>query len=256
MKEYTVSELARLSGVTVRTLHHYDAQGLLTPRAKGMNGYRYYGPEELRRLQHILFHREVGIALKDIGVLLDQPDVAKAALLREHRVEMAKRADQTALLIETLDRRIAELEGNRKMEDRELYKGISAEKQTEYEAWLIDRLGEGAVDDISDSRAAFASLDKAGQDAVMKELAEVETALAQAMLRGIDPVSNALDIPLNRHRAWVAYMWAKPCEADAYAGLADMYLAHPDFEKRYEAIASGFTEYLTSAMKAYAKRIG
>ena len=58
MKAYTVKELARLSGVTVRTLHHYDEIGLLKPALVGENRYRYYGREELLRLQDILFHRE------------------------------------------------------------------------------------------------------------------------------------------------------------------------------------------------------
>ncbi len=256
MTEYTVSELARMAGITVRTLHHYDALGLLKPRGVGLNGYRYYGPDEARQLQQILLHREVGIALRDIAALLDRPDSEKAALLRQHRVEMERRADQTADLIQTLDRRIAELEGKEKMTDSELYKGISPEKQSEYEAWLVDHLGDWMAEDITRSRAAFARLDATGQAAVMTELEEVETALTEAMKRGVPADDPVLDMPLNRHRAWVAYMWAKPCEAEAYAGLADLYLSHPDFENRYEAIASGFTAFLTDAMKAYATRIG
>ena len=255
MTEYTVSELAKMAGLTVRTLHHYHALDLLKPRGVGVNGYRYYGPDEARRLQQILLHREVGIALKDIGALLDKPNVEKAELLRQHRTEMERRADQTAELIQTLDRRIAELEGKDTMADSELYKGIPPEKQSEYEAWLINHLGDWVKEDITHSRAAFAKLDEAGQAAVMKELEEVEAALAEAMKRGVAPNDPVLDMALNRHRAWVAYMWAKPCPAEAYGGLADLYLAHPDFEKRYEAIASGFTEFLTDAMKAYAARI-
>src|ERR1700722_14720372 len=71
MKELTVKQLAAISGVTVRTLHHYDELGLLTPAAVGANGYRYYGREELLRLQRILFHRELGVPLGSIAALLD-----------------------------------------------------------------------------------------------------------------------------------------------------------------------------------------
>jgi DNA-binding transcriptional MerR regulator len=60
MSRYTVKQLARLSGVSVRTLHHYDEIGLLRPAFVGENRYRYYGREELLRLQDILFHRELG----------------------------------------------------------------------------------------------------------------------------------------------------------------------------------------------------
>lgn len=255
MEQYTISELAKLSGVTIRTLHYYDELGLLKPRTTGMNGYRYYGDNELRRLQHILFHREVGIALKSINALLDKPDDAKALLLRDHRKVMEERANQTAELIETLGRRIAELEGNSTMNNTALYKGLSPEKQTEYEEWLREHLGTDIEQDVNRSRAAFAKLDEAGQAATLKELEEIETALAEAMSRGIDPADTSLDMPLNRHRAWIAYMWAKPCSPEAYTGLANTYLAHPDFKKRYETIAEGFTEYITTAMKEYAERV-
>ncbi|MBA9023766.1 hypothetical protein HNQ97_005798 [Aminobacter ciceronei] len=61
MTAYAVSELARLAGVTVRTLHHYHDIGLLTPVLVGANGYRSYGEEQLLRLQQVLIHRELGI---------------------------------------------------------------------------------------------------------------------------------------------------------------------------------------------------
>ena len=70
MGTYTVKQLARLSGVSVRTLHHYDEIGLLGPAFVGENRYRYYGREELLRLQDILFHRELGVPLQEIRRLL------------------------------------------------------------------------------------------------------------------------------------------------------------------------------------------
>ena len=72
LRTYTVSQLARLSGTSVRTLHHYDEIGLLKPASVGDNGYRYYGREEMLRLQQILLHREFGLALGEIGTLLDR----------------------------------------------------------------------------------------------------------------------------------------------------------------------------------------
>ena len=79
MSGYTVKQVAKLSGVSVRTLHHYDEIGLLEPAAVGGNGYRYYGREELLRLQQILFHRELGIPLDQIGRLLDAPGFDRIA---------------------------------------------------------------------------------------------------------------------------------------------------------------------------------
>lgn len=67
MKTLTVTEVARVSGVSVRTLHHYDQIGLLKPAFTGQNRYRHYGQDELLRLQQILLHRELGIPLGEIG---------------------------------------------------------------------------------------------------------------------------------------------------------------------------------------------
>jgi DNA-binding transcriptional MerR regulator len=86
MKEITVKQLAAISGVTVRTLHHYDEIGLLKPAHIGANGYRYYGRAEMLRLQRILFHRELGVPLGDIAGLLELEGADQVGvLLRQPR---------------------------------------------------------------------------------------------------------------------------------------------------------------------------
>jgi hypothetical protein len=89
-----------------------------------------------------------------------------------------------------------------------------------------------------------------------KELREMEQALAEALRNGIDPGSDAVDLLIARHRAWVASMWGRPCSPKSYAGLADLYLEHPDFVSRYERIEKQFTQYLTSAMRLHARKRG
>ncbi|HSQ96745.1 MAG TPA: MerR family transcriptional regulator [Croceibacterium sp.] len=91
MVTYTVKQLARLSGVSARTLHQYDEIGLLKPAFTGENRYRYYGREELLRLQDILFHRELGVPLADIARLLEAKDRDRLAILAEHRAILAER---------------------------------------------------------------------------------------------------------------------------------------------------------------------
>ena len=72
--KYSVKQLARLAGVSVRTLHVYDEMELLVPRDRSDAGYRYYGEAELLRLQQILFYKELDFPLKQIGEILDDPD--------------------------------------------------------------------------------------------------------------------------------------------------------------------------------------
>lgn len=140
------------------------------------------------------------------------------------------------------------------MKDAELYKGISPQKQAEYEAWLIDTYGGDMQERIADSRSRFESLTPAEQEKLQGELRELEEGLAEGMRRGVPPQALALDPLLVRHNAWVAFMWHRPCPPEAYAGLADLYLSHPDFIARYESIETGFAVYLAAAMKAWSKR--
>jgi DNA-binding transcriptional MerR regulator len=84
-EEYSVGQLARVAGVSVRTLHHYDDSGLLKPAHVGANGYRLYCRAELVRLQEIMFYRDVGLSLDEVGRLLDGPANAVERLIRHRR---------------------------------------------------------------------------------------------------------------------------------------------------------------------------
>lgn len=256
MKELTVKQLAAISGVTVRTLHHYDEIGLLRPASVGPNGYRFYGHEQLLRLQRILFHRELGVPLGAIAELLDLEGGNQVAVLLRHRGKLQAERERYQLLIQTIDRTIAQMKGETHMANADLYQGFSPEKQAGYEAWLIERYGEPMRAGLERSGKAYAGMTAAERDELGLEYGAVEQALAGAMRSGSDPASDAVDALIGRHRAWVSAMWGRPCPADRYAGLADLYLAHPDFVARYEGMAQGFADYLTRAMKLHAQRRG
>jgi DNA-binding transcriptional MerR regulator len=82
---YRVGEFAALTGVSVRTLHHYDAIGLLRPSAHSESGYRLYSERDLLALQQVLTLRYLGLPLKQIGKLLRQPEFSLLASLRIQR---------------------------------------------------------------------------------------------------------------------------------------------------------------------------
>src|SRR5262245_17201851 len=95
----TVKQVAKISGVSVRALHHYDQVGLLKPALIGENRYRYYGREELLRLQQILIHRELGIPLTEIRAILDDPRFDRRKALREQRARLLAEAERYAELV-------------------------------------------------------------------------------------------------------------------------------------------------------------
>ncbi len=149
---YTVTKLAKLSGISVRTLHWYDEIGLLKPAYYGSNGYRYYEEEQLLILQQILFFRELGFELKQIQRILRRSDFDKIAALSSHRQVLRKNVEKTRKLIETIDKTIEHLKGTKKMNEKEMFSGFSKEKQAEYEQQIIDRFGEQGKAAIEESK--------------------------------------------------------------------------------------------------------
>jgi DNA-binding transcriptional MerR regulator len=254
MSTYTVKQLARLSGVSVRTLHHYDEIGLLKPAFLGENRYRYYGREELLRLQDILFHRELGVPLQEIGKLLATDGRDRVAILSRHRELLAERINSSRQLLLTIDRTIAELNGAGTMKDKDFYHGFAPEKQAEYEEWLVENYGDSARQGIEDSKAHWAERTPEDMKAAFEAGAAAEAELAEQFVAGIDANSTELDAMFDRHRAWVSQMWGRECARSGYAGMADMYLAHPDFRTHFDKRGEGFLDWLTTAMKAYAAR--
>jgi DNA-binding transcriptional MerR regulator len=249
MRDLTVKQLARASGVSVRTLHHYDEIGLLKPAYVGANGYRYYGRGEMLRLQQILFYREFGIPLKDVAALLDRPREEQIALLSEQRDLIAAEAKRKREIVRTIDRAIAEYKGERAMKNSELYQGLRPEKQREHEAWLVGRYGARMQAEIERTKAHLGGAPAADR---MQELHDVEQALAERMREGAAPAAAEVRPLVERHRAWVASMWGRECTPEAHAGLAGLYEAHPEFRQRYETIARGFTGWLAAAIRAAA----
>lgn len=121
----TVKQVARMSGVSVRTLHFYDETGLLKPAYLGANGYRFYEEPQLLTLQQILFYRELGFELKQIQRILGRRDFEIVAALRSHRKVLQKNLAQTRRLIETIDKTIQHLKGTKKMKSQEMFAGFS-----------------------------------------------------------------------------------------------------------------------------------
>lgn len=246
IEEYTVGQLARAARISVRTLHHYDAIGLLKPAHIGANGYRLYARAEAERLQEILFYRATGMDLSQIGALLDG-EGDRIARLTAHRARLAAEADALDQMIATLDRTIADIKGARTMALEDLYTPFPAETQADHEAWLIDTYGPGMAAEIARAKARLDAAPE-GMDAHLQTLREIEGALVEAYRSGLADPGDLLD----RHRAWVAEMWGRDCPPEAYAGLAQLYRSHPDFVARYEALADGFSVWLPDVMEAYA----
>jgi len=99
MEQWRVGEVARRTGISVRTLHHYESLGLLTPKARTESGHRLYSPEDLGRLQQIRSLQQLGFALAQIREALLSPNFSPLQVVRLHREQLAARVRQQQQLV-------------------------------------------------------------------------------------------------------------------------------------------------------------
>lgn len=251
-REYGVSRLARLAGVSVRTLHHYHAIGLLVPAHQGANGYRTYGQAERLRLQEILFLKAFGFGLDAIGRMLDAPGGTLARLQEQRAVLQAEQARRGALLA-MLDAAIADMSTGAFTMTDDLYQPPPAALQAEYEGWLEERLGAGAGARIAEGKAAIAGA-PGGPAALMEAMRQAESGLVAAFAAG--RAAGEASAAFEAHRAVIGRFWGRDCTPGAYAGLADIYESHPDFISRFERLAPGFARWLIAGMRGHATSPG
>lgn len=248
---YTVNKLAKLSGISARTLHFYDEIGLLKPAYYGENNYRYYEEEQLLILQQILFYRELGFPLEEIQRIVNSDSFDKIEALQSHKHTLEKGLDRTQSLIKTIDKTISHLRGETTMRDIEMYDGFDPKKQQEYEKYLVER-GTITQKDIDDSWANVKGWEKADWERTNKESEEVNKAIASAIDAGLTPGSSEVQALIRRHHAWVKNFWTP--NQESYVGLGEMYLDHTDFRSFYNAYHPKMVVYLVEAMKIFAKR--
>lgn len=120
--EYTVNELAQLSGVSGRTLRYYDSIDLLKPARIARNGYRIYGQEQVDRLQQILFYRALEVPLEEIKQMLDDRHFDRYTALQQHLQVLTEKKTRLEGLIATIEKTIRAMEGEYPMKERKSLK--------------------------------------------------------------------------------------------------------------------------------------
>ena len=143
---YLIKQVSEISGVSVRTLHHYDEIGLLSPK-KQENGYRYYTGEELSQLQTILYYKYLGFSLKEIKSLMKQDEDNLLPHLKHQLNLMQKEKDRLLTLIDTLEKTIASTERKMTMTTEEKFKGFTFKDNEKYKQAATEKYGESVMNE-------------------------------------------------------------------------------------------------------------
>ncbi|MFO0555294.1 MAG: MerR family transcriptional regulator [Polyangiaceae bacterium] len=240
-RTYQVAELARLAGVSVRALHHYDEIGLLVPSRRTRAGYRCYSQDDLLRLQQVLIGRELGMPLEQIKRSLDDPHFDRRAALVEQRAALAARAERATQMVRAIDAALSDLDGGRASE---LFEGFDP---ASYEAEARERFGQSEA--YVESARRTAKYTKADWERYKAEANAIMRAAADLFMAGVASDDERARAVAEEHRASID-RWFYACSPDLHAGLADLYEADTRFAENIDRYAPGLTPWWSAAIRA------
>lgn len=222
----TIQEVARATGLTSRTLRHYDAIGLLPATATAAGGMRLYDDAALARLQRILLLRDAGLGLAAIRRAI-AADVDDAEALAQHVDLLRDERDRLDRRIRSVMRTITALQQGESVVTTTAFDGFDP---TEYRDEVESRWGADAYRSGADW---WRGLGADGQRAYRDEDAAIVAELAALVAADDDPSSEQAQRLVSRHRAWVAGGWSGAAPDEAYVGLVEMYVADDRFAAHY-----------------------
>lgn len=242
----TVKQLARITGTTPRTLHYYDEIGLLRPSFVGDNGYRYYDEAAALRLQQVLFYRELDLSLNAIKAVLDDPDFDLRRALLAHKRALREQALRIDVLLETIDKTIGRLEGDRAMDAEELFGGFANEQEKQWAQEAIEQYGyDNSL--VQESARRWRMLTPADKDRIKAEGDAIYRDFAGLVAE--DPAGPKVQGVVGR---WHAHL-GNFCDPgpEVLAGLGRMYADNPDFRATFTAMDPELPELLRDAIDYY-----
>lgn len=257
---YTVKDLAKFSGVSIRMLHYYDQIDLLKPAYVGDNGYRYYEEKQLLLLQQILFYKELDFPLDEIRKILVGDDFDAIKALNTHKIFLKKNLERTKELIKTIDKTLLHIRGKQIMENNEIFKGFNEfRKGKGKESWAlcgIPDLFETTAETIvlksakkekneNKDKSYWENIDQTGKDLYRK--------IAQCITEKKSANSSAVQSLIKKHHAF-AKKFHEKLNKEEYKAYAELYKEHPAFKKQLEPFDCKLPSFIAEAMEIFADR--
>ncbi|MDC2864516.1 MerR family transcriptional regulator [Bacillus sp. BP-3] len=237
-----VKEVADLVGISVRTLHHYDEIGLLTPEETTESGYRLYSDDNLETLQQILFFKELGFPLKKIKDIINNPSFDRQEALVLHRKMLLEKRSRLDKVIATIDKTIQHSKGEIQMTNKEKFEGFDF-SQNPYEQEARGRWGNEAVDKANKTASSMTKEKQEEYNAIYRKL---------AALRDGSPESEQAQEAIQE---WYTYLQNfGHYSLDAFKGLGQMYVDDERFTKNIDQFGEGLAKFMRDAMAVYADR--
>lgn len=242
----SISEMAKLSGVSVRTLHYYDEIGLLAPsEVVSETGYRYYNEDSLEKLQQILFYRELDFPLKEIVQIMNASDYNKEEALRKQRELLKLKRKRLDKLIGLLN---ANLKGDTTMSFNEFDTTEIDEARAKYAEEVKERWGN--TDAYAQSQKKTSKYTKEDWKRVNEGMDELLKQFSESLNE--NPASEKVQELV---RGWQQYITETyyECTKEVLAGLGQMYVMDERFTKNMDKYGEGTAKLISEAIAVYCK---
>ncbi|WP_091949283.1 MerR family transcriptional regulator [Trujillonella endophytica] len=246
-----VGEVAALAGVTVRTLHHYDRIGLLSPSGRTASGYRRYSAADLDRLHQVLVYRELGFTLEEVATLLAADDPGEH-FRRQHRL-LRERLERTRAMVAAVEMEMEARQMGIRLTPEERFEVFGEHDPERHEAEVRERWGD--TDAYAQSARRTAAHTKDDWVRIRAEGEALTRRMADALQAGVAPETPpAMDLA-EEHRQQISRNFYA-CSPGMHAGLGRMYVEDERFTATYEQVAPGLAEWVSAAVQANAVRRG
>ena len=249
MAEYSIQQLAKLSGVTTRTLRWYDALGLLKPQRAAENGYRRYTQADVDRLQDILFYRALGVELRSIKACLDDPSFDRLAALRRHLQALEYQRAELDGLIQSVKDTIEAQERNQPMSNEKKFEAFkrraAAENEAKYGKEVREKYGE---QEAKDAQETFLGLSEEQYTAFETLGKTLQAKLEAAVKAGQSPEEAAAREIAELHREWLR-VTDRHYTPQRHRGIAQLYVMDERFTAYYDKDVPGCAKFLCDAVQ-------
>ena len=238
-----INEVAKLTGVSARTLQYYDEIGLLIPE-KLDNGYRDYSDENLDKLQKILFYRFLKFKLNDIKELLDG-DIDGLKILEQQRELILKEKETFEIILHNIENTIKTYKGEQTMTIEEKFNGFKKEDLNKYEDQAIEKYGKETIEESKKRQSGKEDIVAEKFNSVFRSMAEYKKDGCGIEEKEVQSKIEDLYNYMNKY--------AFDCSVEVFSYIGKGYYQNPEFKNNIDKFGEGVAEYTSKAINAYCK---
>lgn len=238
-----INEVAKLTGVSARTLQYYDEIGLLVPE-KLNNGYRDYSDENLDKLQKILFYRFLKFKLNEIKELLDG-DIDSLKILEQQRELILKEKEKFEIILNNIEKTIKTYKGEQKMTIEEKFNGFKKEDLNKYEDEAIGKYGKETIEESKKRQSGKEDIVAEKFNSVFRSMAEYRKNNINIEEKEVQSKVEELYNYMNKY--------AFDCSVEVFSYIGKGYSQNPEFKNNIDKFGEGVAEYTSKAINAYCK---